>query len=94
EARRLRARPGWRAFPARLAATLRRRDDFSHEVHEAMAGCLACKSCTGQCPIKVDVPTFRAKFLELYHGRYLRPLRHHAVAALEIAVPQLARAPR
>jgi FAD/FMN-containing dehydrogenase/Fe-S oxidoreductase len=94
EARRLRARPGFLAFPARLAATLRRRDDFSHEVHEAMAGCLACKSCTGQCPIKVDVPTFRAKFLELYHGRYLRPLRHHAVAALEIAVPQLARAPR
>ncbi len=94
EAERLRARPGWRAFPARLAATLRRREDFSHEVHEAMAGCLACKSCTGQCPIKVDVPTFRAKFLELYHGRYLRPLRHHAVAALEAAVPLLAKAPR
>ncbi|MGU3463623.1 FAD-binding and (Fe-S)-binding domain-containing protein [Methylobacterium sp. C33D] len=94
EAERLRARPGWLAFPARLAATLRRRDDFSHEVQEAMAGCLACKSCTGQCPIKVDVPTFRAKFLELYHGRYLRPLRHHAVAALEVAVPLLAKAPR
>jgi FAD/FMN-containing dehydrogenase/Fe-S oxidoreductase len=94
EARRLRAGPSWLAFPARLAATLRRRDDFSHEVHEAMAGCLACKSCTGQCPIKVDVPTFRAKFLELYHGRYLRPLRHHAIAALEAVVPLLAKAPR
>ncbi|WCS28665.1 FAD-binding oxidoreductase (plasmid) [Methylobacterium sp. NMS14P] len=94
ETRRLRARPGWLAFPARLAATLRRQEDFSHEVHAAMAGCLACKSCTGSCPIKVDVPTFRAKFLELYHGRYLRPLRHHAVAALEGAVPLLARAPR
>ncbi|MGY2046728.1 D-2-hydroxyglutarate dehydrogenase YdiJ [Methylobacterium sp. JK268] len=94
EARRLRARPGWRAFPARLAATLRRRDDFSHAVHEAMAGCLACKSCTGLCPIKVDVPSVRAKFLELYHGRYLRPLRHHAVAALESVAPHLARVPR
>ncbi len=95
EARAARARPGWRTFPARLAATLLRRDDdFSHEVHEAMAGCLACKSCTGQCPIKVDVPTFRAKFLELYHGRYLRPLRHHAIAALEPLAPMLARAPR
>ncbi|MDP4023575.1 FAD-binding and (Fe-S)-binding domain-containing protein [Methylobacterium sp. NEAU 140] len=95
EARRLRARPGWRGFPRRLAATVRgRRDDFSHAVHEAMAGCLACKSCVGQCPIKVDVPTFRAKFLELYHGRYLRPPRHHAVAALEALAPRLARVPR
>jgi len=94
EARRLRARSGWLSFPARVAATLgRREDDFSHEVHEAMAGCLACKSCTGQCPIKVDVPTFRAKFLELYYGRYLRPLRHHAIASLETLVPWLAKAP-
>lgn len=27
--------------------------DFSHEVYEAMAECLACKSCAGQCPVKV-----------------------------------------
>jgi FAD/FMN-containing dehydrogenase/Fe-S oxidoreductase len=93
EAHRLRTRPGWLTFPARLLATLRRGNDFSHEVHEAMAGCLACKSCTGQCPIKVDVPTFRAKFLELYHGRYLRPLRHHAVGWLEAMLPLLAKAP-
>ncbi len=32
--------------------------DFSHEVMEAMEGCLACKACAGQCPIKVDVPSF------------------------------------
>ena len=24
--------------------------------------------CTGQCPIKVDAPTFRSKFFELYYG--------------------------
>ncbi|ESW94764.1 hypothetical protein X769_31710 [Mesorhizobium sp. LSJC268A00] len=93
EAQRLRARPGWLIFPARLLATLRRGDDFSHEVHEAMAGCLACKSCTGQCPIKVDVPTFRSKFLELYQGRYLRPLRHHVIGRLEVMLPFLARMP-
>nr|MDQ2695950.1 FAD-binding oxidoreductase [Pseudomonadota bacterium] len=29
--------------------------DFSHDVFAAMAGCLACKSCASQCPIKVDV---------------------------------------
>ncbi|WP_050401585.1 D-2-hydroxyglutarate dehydrogenase YdiJ [Bradyrhizobium embrapense] len=94
EARRLRARPDWIAFPSRLLATLRNRNDFSHEIHEAMAGCLACKSCSAQCPIKIDVPTFRAKFLELYHGRYLRPLRHHLLAALERLVPWMAKAPK
>ena len=31
-------------------------EDFSHEVLEAMNGCLACKSCSSQCPVKVDVP--------------------------------------
>ena len=52
-----------------------------------MDGCLACKSCVGQCPIKVDVPGFRAKFLELYYGRYPRPLRDYPVASLERLLP-------
>ncbi|MCJ2133044.1 FAD-binding oxidoreductase [Methylobacterium sp. J-026] len=69
-------------------------DDFSHAVKEAMDGCLACKSCTGACPIKVDVPSFRAKFLALYHTRYARPLKDHLVAALEPLLPLAARAPR
>ena len=78
EAAALRATAAWRTLPARIANTIgkRRGDyDFSHEVKEAMDGCLACKACAGQCPIKVDVPSFRAKFFELYHGRYLRPAR-------------------
>ncbi len=41
----------------------------------------------------MNVPAFRAKFLELYYGRYLRPLRHHALASLEALVPWLAKAP-
>ncbi|TGD97761.1 FAD-binding and (Fe-S)-binding domain-containing protein [Methylobacterium nonmethylotrophicum] len=95
ESRALRIRRGWLGLPARLAATLRRRDDdFSHAVKEAMDGCLACKSCVGQCPIKVDVPTFRAKFLELYHGRYLRRPRDHVVGWVEHLLPLIARAPR
>lgn len=68
-------------------------DDFSHEVYEAMAGCLACKSCAGQCPVKVDVPEFRARFLELYHARYLRPLKDYFIGSLEYSMPGLARMP-
>ncbi|TXM99804.1 FAD-binding oxidoreductase [Methylobacterium sp. WL64] len=93
-----RQRPGWWADVfATMRSGFQRRseaDDFSHAVKEAMDGCLACKSCTGSCPIKVDVPTFRAKFLALYHARYARPLKDHLVAALEPLLPLAARMPR
>ena len=72
--------------PEHLAAR-RGTGDFSLEVKEAMDGCLACKSCVGQCPIKVDVPAFRSRFLEVYHGRYLRPAKDGLVASLERALP-------
>ncbi|QHM70880.1 D-2-hydroxyglutarate dehydrogenase YdiJ [Mixta intestinalis] len=68
--------------------------DFSHEVKEAMSGCLACKACSTQCPIKIDVPAFRSRFLQLYHSRYLRPVSDHLVAAVESYAPLMARAPR
>ncbi|MFX0565766.1 D-2-hydroxyglutarate dehydrogenase YdiJ [Kosakonia cowanii] len=68
--------------------------DFSHEVKEAMSGCLACKACSTQCPIKIDVPEFRSRFLQIYHGRYLRPLRDHLVATVENYAPLMARAPK
>lgn len=69
------------------------RGDFSHQVHAAMAGCLSCKACAGQCPVKVDVPAFRAKFLSLYYSRYLRPLRQRLVAEVETLLPLAARMP-
>ena len=69
-------------------------DDFSHEVMEAMQGCLACKACASQCPIKVDVPDFRARFINLYHSRYFRPLKDHLVANVESMTPIMAKAPK
>ncbi len=83
-------------LPSRLLNTISKRSgeyDFSHEVHNSMMGCLACKSCAGQCPIKVDVPEFRSKFLELYYSRYLRPLKDYFIGGLEFMIPTLARAP-
>jgi Fe-S oxidoreductase len=55
--------------------------DFSHQVYDAMSGCLACKACATQCPVRVDVPDFRAQFLELYHRRYARPLGDYFTAS-------------
>lgn len=67
--------------------------DFSHEVKEAMDGCLACKACSSQCPIKVDVPTFRARFLQLYHQRYQRPPQDYLVSWVESYTPWMAKMP-
>ncbi|MBC8258978.1 MAG: FAD-binding oxidoreductase [SAR324 cluster bacterium] len=58
-------------------------DDFSHEVYESMSGCLACKACATQCPVHVNVPEFRAKFLNLYHSRYFHPIKDYLVATTE-----------
>lgn len=91
---------GWKQalkeYPKRFKNTWGKRRgtyDFSHEVNEAMRGCLACKSCSGQCPIKVDVPEFRSKFLALYYTRYTRPLKDYLVGSLEFMLPVAVRVP-
>ncbi|HSV36713.1 FAD-binding and (Fe-S)-binding domain-containing protein [Ramlibacter sp. WS9] len=84
----------WRTFALRCQELVRpgpARDDFSHVVYEAMSGCLACKSCAGQCPVRVDIPDVRARFLELYHQRYRRPIKDYAVGMLEQAAPYMGR---
>ncbi|MBV6541028.1 FAD-binding oxidoreductase [Ursidibacter maritimus] len=67
--------------------------DFSHEVKAAMDTCLACKACASQCPIKIDVPTFRAQFNNLYHSRYFRPMKDYVVSNLERVAPLMAKQP-
>ncbi|GAA0785109.1 D-2-hydroxyglutarate dehydrogenase YdiJ [Marinobacterium sediminicola] len=96
EAEQVRQRGFVRSLPSRIRNTLAKRRgdyDFSNEVHEAMMGCLACKSCVGQCPIKVNVPDFRARFLEVYYGRYLRPMKDYLVGSLEYMIPTLSKFP-
>lgn len=81
------------SFAVRLWNTVNpaNRDDFSHEVRAALDTCLGCKACVGQCPIKVSVPEFRAKFLGHYYGRYLHPLKDVLVGNIEWTLPMLQR---
>jgi Fe-S oxidoreductase len=44
----------------------------SKEVFDALDLCLACKGCTNDCPVHVDMPTYKAEFL--YH-HYKSPTR-------------------
>lgn len=69
-------------------------NDFSHEVAEVMNGCLGCKACATQCPIKVDVPAQKSLFLHHYHRRYPRKIRDYLMASLESWAPLMARLPR
>lgn len=57
--------------------------DYSQEVYAAMEGCLSCKACASQCPIHVNIPDMKSKFLYIYHSRYLRPLRDYLIAYIE-----------
>ena len=96
EAGRVRGASWWRGLSARIRNSRDARrgaPDFAHEVKAALDGCLACNACSGQCPVKVSIPTFRAKFFELYYSRYLRPARDYLVGAVEGALPLLVRMP-
>jgi FAD/FMN-containing dehydrogenase/Fe-S oxidoreductase len=50
----------------------------SEEVKEALDLCLACKGCKGDCPVNVDMATYKAEFLSHYWDGRMRPL--HAFA--------------
>jgi Fe-S oxidoreductase/FAD/FMN-containing dehydrogenase len=69
------------------------KNDFSHEVLEVMEGCLACKACSNQCPVSVDVPGFRSRFLSMYYQRYMRPAKDLLVGNIEKMAPLMAKAP-
>ena len=56
---------------------------LEHQVYQSLQSCLACKACTTGCPIKVDIPTYRSRFLQQYYNRHTRPLGDYAVALVE-----------
>ena len=67
------------------------RDDA---VKESLDLCLACKGCTGDCPVQVDIPTYKAEFLAHYYARRRRPLNHYVLGLLPWWGPVAARTPR
>jgi len=42
-------------------------------VKEALDLCLSCKGCKGECPVNVDMATYKAEFLSHYYEGRLRP---------------------
>jgi FAD/FMN-containing dehydrogenase/Fe-S oxidoreductase len=67
----------------------------STEVLGALDLCLACKGCRKECPVGVDMATYKAEFLAHHYAGRLRPAAHYSmgwlplIAALVTAVPRL-----
>jgi FAD/FMN-containing dehydrogenase/Fe-S oxidoreductase len=66
----------------------------SDAVRDALDLCLACKGCLSDCPMHVDMATYKAEFLSHhYHGR-LRPRAHYAMGWLPVWARLAMAAPR
>lgn len=48
-------------------------------VKESLDLCLACKGCKGDCPVNVDMATYKAEFLSHYYARKLRPVAAYSM---------------
>jgi FAD/FMN-containing dehydrogenase/Fe-S oxidoreductase len=56
------------------------RDD---NVKEALDLCLSCKGCKGDCPVNVDMATYKAEFLSHYWEGRLRPRSAYAFGLID-----------
>ena len=66
----------------------------SKEVHEALDLCLACKGCLGDCPVNVDMATYKAEFLSKHYRRRLRPVAAYSMGLIMLHARVASRAPR
>jgi FAD/FMN-containing dehydrogenase/Fe-S oxidoreductase len=51
-------------------------------VKDALDLCLACKGCKGDCPVNVDMATYKAEFLSHYYAGRLRPRTAYAMGLI------------
>jgi FAD/FMN-containing dehydrogenase/Fe-S oxidoreductase len=54
----------------------------SDEVYDALDLCLSCKGCKGDCPVSVDMATYKAEFLSKYYKRRLRPASAYSMGLI------------
>ncbi|WP_328639289.1 FAD-binding and (Fe-S)-binding domain-containing protein [Streptomyces canus] len=54
----------------------------SEEVREALDLCLSCKGCRTDCPVGVDMATYKAEFLHHHYAGRRRPAAHHSMGRL------------
>ena len=55
----------------------------SEDVREALDLCLSCKACKSECPVNVDVATYKAEFLAHYFEGRLHPVRDYVFGFMD-----------
>jgi FAD/FMN-containing dehydrogenase/Fe-S oxidoreductase len=70
------------------------RDGWRDEhVKESLDLCLACKGCKGDCPVSVDVATYKAEFLSHYYEDRPRPRSAYALGNIDLWARVASRTP-
>jgi FAD/FMN-containing dehydrogenase/Fe-S oxidoreductase len=83
---------------ARLLFEMMRSDSLeggwrNEDVKEALDLCLACKGCKHECPVRVDMATYKAEFLSHYWKGRLRPRQAYALGLIPWEAQLASRAP-
>jgi Fe-S oxidoreductase/FAD/FMN-containing dehydrogenase len=55
----------------------------NEQVKEALDLCLSCKACKSECPVSVDMATYKSEFLAHHYEGRARPLAHYAFARID-----------
>ena len=53
------------------------------QVKESLDLCLACKACKSECPVSVDMATYKSEFLAHHYEGESRPLSHYAFGRID-----------
>ena len=56
----------------------------SEEVKKSLDLCLACKGCKSDCPVGVDVATYKSEFLSHYYEGRIRPRSAYAFGNIDV----------
>lgn len=56
----------------------------NEHVKKSLDLCLACKGCKSDCPVGVDVATYKAEFLSHYYDRCARPRSAYAFGKIDL----------